>query len=273
MPLETEQALEELAEYAPEPAVYTFLRERLNSFGLQTLFELHYHMITLGKVFCEKRTPNCRACPLRDMCEYASSGGKHQTDPKKAQQDTIGTAAAAAAAAPRPQEPPPPLADGRELAARPPRTPPYLDVTNEILEAGDDPKATAPETLEETLDAIMRVGGSWEKCGKPPSGAAAVLRLDPGADFLTAKAAHQRLSRVVHPDKCADPRADRAFALITAARNAMDPHFHKPFDNPDSVVKDGAYNVTVDNEIIVEETPCGVHDIEDDPTSDACMAT
>ena len=276
VPLETEQALEELAEYAPEPAVYTFLRERLNSFGLQTLFELHYHMITLGKVFCEKRTPNCRACPLRDMCEYASSGGKHQTDPKKAQQDTIGTAAAtaAAAAAAAAGTASPPLSPMTpELAnPAPPAPPSHLDVTNEILEAGDDPKAAAPETLEETLDAIMRVGGSWEKGGKPPSGAAAVLRLDPGADFLTAKAAHQRLSRVVHPDKCADPRADRAFALITAARNAMDPNFHKPFDNPDSVVKDGAYNVTVDNEIIVEETPCGVHDIEDDPTSDACMA-
>ena len=35
-------------EYAPEPAVYTFLRERLNSFGVRTLFELHFHMITLG---------------------------------------------------------------------------------------------------------------------------------------------------------------------------------------------------------------------------------
>ena len=78
VPLETEEALEELSQYAPEPAVYTFLRERLNSFGLQTLFELHYHMITLGKVFCEKRTPNCAACPLRDMCEYASPGGKRQ---------------------------------------------------------------------------------------------------------------------------------------------------------------------------------------------------
>ena len=50
VPLETEESLEELSQYAPEPAVYTFLRERLNSFGLQTLFELHYHMITLGKV-------------------------------------------------------------------------------------------------------------------------------------------------------------------------------------------------------------------------------
>ena len=78
VPLETEEALEELSVYAPEPAVYTFLRERLNAFGLQTLFELHYHMITLGKVFCEKRTPNCAACPLRDMCEYARSGGKRQ---------------------------------------------------------------------------------------------------------------------------------------------------------------------------------------------------
>jgi len=100
VPLETEQALEELSEYAPEPAVYTFLRQRLNSFGLQTLFELHYHMITLGKVFCEKRTPNCSACPLRDMCEYASSGGKHLNDSRAAEPAVAGVASAAASEGP-----------------------------------------------------------------------------------------------------------------------------------------------------------------------------
>ena len=78
VPLETEEALEELSQYAPEPAVYTFLRERLNSFGLQTLFELHYHMITLGKVFCEKRTPNCAACSA------ASPRGKSRCPPGSA---------------------------------------------------------------------------------------------------------------------------------------------------------------------------------------------
>ena len=284
VPLETEQALEELSEYAPEPAVYTFLRERLNSFGLQTLFELHYHMITLGKVFCEKRTPNCRACPLRDMCEYASSGGKHQTDPNKASQDTLGTAAstaaaAAAAAGTASTQISPPISPGTPTLTNPP--PSHLDVTNEILDASDDAAVhqthaspPEPETLKETLDDVMRVGAAWEKNGKPPSGAAAVLRLDPGADFITAKAAHQRLSRVVHPDKCADPRADRAFALITAARNAIDPQFNgNSSANPDSVVDAGAYNVTVDNEIVVDTTPCGtLHDIEDDPTSDARMA-
>ena len=42
VPLESETALEELAQYAPEPAVYTFLRERLNSFDVEMLYELHY---------------------------------------------------------------------------------------------------------------------------------------------------------------------------------------------------------------------------------------
>ena len=72
VPLETEEALEELSVYAPEPAVYTFLRERLNSFGLQTLFEMHYHMITLGKVFCEKRCSTV-AHVRSATCEYAIS--------------------------------------------------------------------------------------------------------------------------------------------------------------------------------------------------------
>ena len=50
-----------------------------------------------------------------------------------------------------------------------------------------------------------------------------MLGIDPGADWATARAAHAKLSRVAHPDKCADPRAARAFALITAARNAFAP--------------------------------------------------
>lgn len=35
------------------------------TFDLDTLYELHYHMITLGKVFCRKQLPNCVACPLQ----------------------------------------------------------------------------------------------------------------------------------------------------------------------------------------------------------------
>ena len=36
-------------QYAPEPEVHAFLRERLNTFDISILHELHYLMITLGK--------------------------------------------------------------------------------------------------------------------------------------------------------------------------------------------------------------------------------
>ena len=56
IPLEAAAALEELEEYAPEPAVYTYLRARLSCIDFEILYELHYHMITLGKV---GRIPFC----------------------------------------------------------------------------------------------------------------------------------------------------------------------------------------------------------------------
>lgn len=46
-------------------------------FDVPTLYELHYQMITLGKVFCLKQRPNCSACPLRHICEYALHKGPH----------------------------------------------------------------------------------------------------------------------------------------------------------------------------------------------------
>lgn len=36
-------------------------------------YELHYQMITFGKVFCTKRNPNCGACPMQDVCQHHRS--------------------------------------------------------------------------------------------------------------------------------------------------------------------------------------------------------
>ncbi|GAB4822558.1 hypothetical protein N2152v2_009604 [Parachlorella kessleri] len=70
IPLDADQTVEELADYAPEPEVH-----KLMPFDLETLYELHYQMITLGKVFCSKASPNCRACPMQGDCEYALNNG------------------------------------------------------------------------------------------------------------------------------------------------------------------------------------------------------
>lgn len=79
IPLDAEAGVEDLDEYAPEPEVHRFLRERLGEFGVAQLYELHYQLITLGKVFCHKAEPNCAACPLREACEYA----QHRRTPEE----------------------------------------------------------------------------------------------------------------------------------------------------------------------------------------------
>ncbi|KAE8719044.1 Transcriptional activator DEMETER [Hibiscus syriacus] len=40
---------------------------------LLELYELHYQMITFGKVFCTKGKPNCNACPMRGECRHFAS--------------------------------------------------------------------------------------------------------------------------------------------------------------------------------------------------------
>ena len=50
IPLQSEAALEDLDQYPDEPEVHKYLHKRLMAFDLSTLYELHYLMITLGKV-------------------------------------------------------------------------------------------------------------------------------------------------------------------------------------------------------------------------------
>jgi len=75
IPLDAAESIEELDDYAPEPEVHAYLRSRLLGFDVETLYELHYQMITLGKVFCSKHSPNCTACPMQKECEYALHNG------------------------------------------------------------------------------------------------------------------------------------------------------------------------------------------------------
>jgi endonuclease III len=75
IPLDAAESIEELDDYAPEPEVHAYLRSRLLGFDVETLYELHYQMITLGKVFCSKQNPNCTACPMQKECEYALQNG------------------------------------------------------------------------------------------------------------------------------------------------------------------------------------------------------
>ncbi|XP_030522569.2 transcriptional activator DEMETER-like [Rhodamnia argentea] len=53
--------------------IQKYLWPRLRELDQRTLYELHYHLITLGKVFCTKTKPNCNACPMRGECKHYAS--------------------------------------------------------------------------------------------------------------------------------------------------------------------------------------------------------
>ncbi|XWS56333.1 hypothetical protein CRYUN_Cryun09bG0076900 [Craigia yunnanensis] len=54
-------------------SIQKYLWPRLCKLDQQTLYELHYQMITFGKVFCTKDKPNCNACPMRGECRHFAS--------------------------------------------------------------------------------------------------------------------------------------------------------------------------------------------------------
>ncbi|XP_042049964.1 DNA glycosylase/AP lyase ROS1-like isoform X2 [Salvia splendens] len=54
-------------------SIQKYLWPRLCKLDQKTLYELHYQMITFGKVFCTKSRPNCNACPMRGECRHFAS--------------------------------------------------------------------------------------------------------------------------------------------------------------------------------------------------------
>ncbi|GFR51460.1 hypothetical protein Agub_g13869 [Astrephomene gubernaculifera] len=147
IPIEAEATLEQLDAYPQEPEVHKYLHGRLMCFDQETLYELHYQAITLGKVFCQKRLPNCDACPLAEQCDYARQGGQRlkvkrvmvvpqranaspavHTQRKPAVHGVPSPTAAAAASAPAPLTPlatavaAPTAVPSRQRATAPPAT-------------------------------------------------------------------------------------------------------------------------------------------------------
>ncbi|PHT65239.1 Protein ROS1 [Capsicum annuum] len=72
-PLPESMQLHLLELYPILETIQKYLWPRLCKLDQKTLYELHYHMITFGKVFCTKSKPNCNACPLRAECRHFAS--------------------------------------------------------------------------------------------------------------------------------------------------------------------------------------------------------
>ncbi|XP_047322893.1 DNA glycosylase/AP lyase ROS1-like isoform X2 [Impatiens glandulifera] len=72
-PLPESLQLHLLQQYPILESIQRYLWPRLCKLDQRTLYELHYQMITFGKVFCTKSKPNCNACPLRGECRHFAS--------------------------------------------------------------------------------------------------------------------------------------------------------------------------------------------------------
>ncbi|KAI3470567.1 hypothetical protein Pfo_027230 [Paulownia fortunei] len=72
-PLPESLQLHLLELYPVLESIQKYLWPRLCMLDQETLYELHYQMITFGKVFCTKREPNCNACPMRGECRHFAS--------------------------------------------------------------------------------------------------------------------------------------------------------------------------------------------------------
>ncbi|GAA0169519.1 DNA-binding transcription factor [Lithospermum erythrorhizon] len=72
-PLPESLQLHLLELYPVLESIQKYLWPRLCKLDQRTLYELHYQMITFGKVFCSKSKPNCNACPMRGECRHFAS--------------------------------------------------------------------------------------------------------------------------------------------------------------------------------------------------------
>ncbi|KAK9131177.1 hypothetical protein Sjap_011664 [Stephania japonica] len=72
-PLPESLQLHLLEMYPVLETIQKYLWPRLCTLDQRTLYELHYQMITFGKVFCTKSKPNCNACPMRAECKHFAS--------------------------------------------------------------------------------------------------------------------------------------------------------------------------------------------------------
>ncbi|KAL3642660.1 hypothetical protein CASFOL_013475 [Castilleja foliolosa] len=72
-PLPESLQLHLLELYPVLESIQKYLWPRLCKLDQPTLYELHYQMITFGKVFCTKSKPNCNACPMRGECRHFAS--------------------------------------------------------------------------------------------------------------------------------------------------------------------------------------------------------
>ena len=194
VPLESETALEELAPHATQRAVYTFLRERLNSFDVEMLYELHYHMITPGKVFCAKLMPNCSGVHFA-TCANTPCRRKNRRSTGR----SLG------------------------LASLQPPTTAHAKQPVDIEDTGKSAPHSSTvhqnvgknESTRVTRHRHRPAKRGIRRADRMENLATNVLLLGETTSREDIQMAYVRLSRLVHPDKNSHPNAATAFNYIT----------------------------------------------------------
>ncbi|XVF19781.1 hypothetical protein REPUB_Repub11eG0140500 [Reevesia pubescens] len=69
-PLPAEVQIHLLELYPILDSIQIYLWPRLCKLDHKILYQLHYQMITFGKVCCTKRNPNCNQCPMKGECKH-----------------------------------------------------------------------------------------------------------------------------------------------------------------------------------------------------------
>ncbi|MCD6242634.1 endonuclease III [Candidatus Bathyarchaeota archaeon] len=55
--------------FAPKDADYEEIREKLQAlYSPKDYFDVHILLIMLGRKYCKARKPNCKGCPINDLC-------------------------------------------------------------------------------------------------------------------------------------------------------------------------------------------------------------
>ncbi|KAM3359798.1 protein ROS1A [Capsicum galapagoense] len=72
-PLPRGKKMNLLKMYPDVKDVHKYLWPRLCTLDHLALYEFHHQMITFGKVFCTKSSPNCNACPMKAECRHFAS--------------------------------------------------------------------------------------------------------------------------------------------------------------------------------------------------------
>eukprot|EP00210_Caulerpa_lentillifera_P002681 g2561.t1 len=218
VPLKTTEKIEDLDLYAPDLEVHKYLKKRLLHLDFEVLYELHYQMITMGKVFCTKRNPRCGQCPLKSKCEYALNGGKkfeeiltNNKKKLKANDDDI--------------SPKTPLKE--EM--------PLVDVEEVIpWNPESTPRQSQGEMEVTRIVNLVESNSSWKTNEDRTSSLSRELALQIlsiGKSCHSLRQQYKKCSKLIHPDKCRHPQADLAFSLLNVAYHLLMQDDESPYQS------------------------------------------